>query len=267
MRWAGQVFSLELRKTLSYRLDFWVQFLTPIVGQMGVSYFLWQAVFEAREVQTLGGMSFKAFLLYYLCVALVDKIVLAGWRGGISNDIYEGSLSRYLVYPVSFFGYRLAIHFAGALFSVLQLLLVLLTWLLIFGAPPDLSLSAFSVAGGVGTAVLTSLLCFCMNCILDFVAFWADNVWSLQVMLRFAVQLLGGAMIPLSLFPERARQIVSWLPFPALISLPVRTLLGQVTWSEWTHAMLVALVWTGVFIFVMRVVWRRGLRQYSGVGL
>ena len=37
------------------------------------------------------------------------------------------------------------------------------------------------------------------------VAFWADNVWSLMVTQRFVSALLGGAMLPLAVFPESAQ--------------------------------------------------------------
>ena len=63
---------------------------------------------------------------------------------------------------------------------------------------------------------------------LEMVAFWHDSVWSLMAMLRMSLTLSGGGLIPLSLFPERARTVLALLPFSYLISFPIRCFLGQV---------------------------------------
>ena len=76
-----------------------------------------------------------------------------------------------------------------------------------------------------------------------------------------------GAMVPLALFPDSLAQVLRWLPFACLYDLPVRTLLGQVGLAEWSRALLLGGSWCGVFYLAGMLVWSRGERSYTGVGI
>jgi ABC-2 type transport system permease protein len=99
------------------------------------------------------------------------------------------------------------------------------------------------------------------------VAFWADNVWSLNVMFRFASQMLGGLLLPLSLFPAWSQPVLEVLPFTYLFYFPTTTLLGQVSTAEWATGLAISLGWCGALALVSRAVWRRGRLVYTGVGI
>jgi ABC-2 type transport system permease protein len=266
--WMTQVFSLELRKLLSYRFDFWMQFLLPTLGQLAIAYFLWRAIYAANPGQALGGYSFHAIMLYYLLASLVNRVIEGpGWKSGISVEIYEGTLTRYLIYPVSFFAYKVMSHLASGVFSWIQLLVTVAVFLALFGVPADSHLSLVSLLTGTGALLLGSLIAFLMLSIVDMVAFWADNVWSLQVMLRFALQLSGGYLIPLALFPDWAQNSLRFLPFPCVISFPIRALMGTLSPHEILFYSLSSVVWIGILSAVLSLIWKRGLYQYSGVGI
>ncbi|MCB1045867.1 MAG: ABC-2 family transporter protein, partial [Calditrichaeota bacterium] len=102
---------------------------------------------------------------------------------------------------------------------------------------------------------------------LQMVAFWADNVWSLNVLFRFASGLLGGTMLPLSLFPEWGQRILVWLPFRQLFSEPVLILLGQHSTGAWLRSLLVTLLWIGVAWVLQNALWHKGKHVYTGVGI
>ena len=114
---------------------------------------------------------------------------------------------------------------------------------------------------------LANLLYFLMSYPLQTTAFWADNVWSLLVALRFVTALLGGMMVPLSLFPQWAQDINRWLPFRCLFAVPVEALMGRIDAAAWGEAMVVGVVWVGVLSLLDAWVWRRGNLQYSGIGI
>ena len=99
------------------------------------------------------------------------------------------------------------------------------------------------------------------------VAFWADNVWSLNVMLRFTSELLGGMMLPLSLFPQWAQDVLVWTPFPYLFYVPVMTLLGRGRAGGVAAGRGRLGGLDRVERFVSLAVWRRGTLAYTGVGI
>ena len=267
----GHVFTIETRKLLSYRVDFWISALATFLVQLTIAYYLWLAVFSARGVEEIGGYSMQDMVVYYVLVALLGRLVRGEERAmGVSTDIYEGSLSRYLVYPSSYFGFKYAEHLGQLLPSILQLVIFGgLAWALMPPGTPaaDGGAGAARIAMTVGAIAAANLLHFLISFPLQSVAFWADNVWSLSVMLRLTSGLLGGALIPLDLFPAGATRVLEWLPFASLFWLPVATLNGRIDAWQWLLSMGVTLAWCGVFALVSRAVWRRGLRTYTGVGM
>jgi ABC-2 type transport system permease protein len=128
-------------------------------------------------------------------------------------------------------------------------------------------LGALSLLQGIAALWASATLCFFLSAAIEMIAFWADNVWSLWVLVRLGSSLLGGGMIPLAFFPPWAQKTLEWLPFGRLISFPIRCLLGQVGWMEWLSGLGLAFGWAGIFGAATAILWRRGLRSYAGVGI
>jgi len=265
---ALQVFSVEARKLMSYRTDFWINTVAVFAAKMVVAYYLWTAVFAESGRTTIGGFTQDGMILYYLLAILIGRVVSGGERQmSISQDIYQGSLTRYLIYPTGYGAIKYVEHLGTLVPSLLQLVLFSGVASLLFdfsqlGAVTFASLLRTAVAVAVGNVLL-----FLMLYVIQGVAFWADNVWSLQVMLRFITSMLGGLMLPLDLFPAWARQILEILPFQTLYYFPVMTLLGRIDTGEWLRTLAVALVWCAMIGGVAHIVWRRGYREYTGVGI
>jgi ABC-2 type transport system permease protein len=268
LRWLPAVLSLELRKALSYRADFWVSFLGSVLVEVSIAYYLWSAIFAFRGSGYLSGYTFGEMMLYYLFVPCLGRVMRGGSElGNLSQDIYDGSLSRYLVYPVSFLPYKYAACLAQALISCVQTLLTLLVFLLAFGVPEDCGISLLSVVSGLVAAVFCSYLYFAIASLLELSAFWAENVWSLLVILRLASSLLGGGMVPLELFPDWGRSIVALTPFPYMFSFCIRAAMADLKPGEWGSGMLMILLWSSVFTAACLAVWKKGTRQYAGAGM
>ncbi len=260
-----QFYQLEIKKILTYRVEFWVGFFGNVLTQFGVAYFLWKAVFFARGVTSLQGYSFGALMLYYLLVPLVERCVHGQEMGYISGEIYDGGLTRYLIYPIAYFRVKYLGQLAQTSVFLVQLLVSLAIFLALFHTSFMLSLTAF--AKTLPVILLAGLLHFTMTVNLEMLAFWADNVWSISVLNRMISHLLGGGLIPLAFFPRGAQAVLEYLPFTRLASFPIRCLLGQVGTGEWLRGLTLTAFWIGLFAATAAWTWRRGLRGYTGVGI
>jgi ABC-2 type transport system permease protein len=107
------------------------------------------------------------------------------------------------------------------------------------------------------------MLAFCI----EMISLWADNIWSLMVMTRFLFFFFGGAFIPVQFFPEWLQKNLTYTPFPYLLNLPARTVMGKTTPDEIMWGLTVLVVWGGIFALMGRLVWSRGQFRYSGVGI
>lgn len=258
----------EVRRTLTFRFDFWFQATLTFLAEWALAWFLWRGVFDASGAAQVGGFTFEQAVRYTLLVALVGKLIRGSFLdAGIASEIYDGSLSRYLVYPVSTYGFKYAQHVGTLLPALLQLLLFGLVWRLAEGPAALSGMTAGGALKAVVSVALGNVLLFALAWPIQGVAFWAENVWSLMVALRFVGGLLGGMLLPLSLFPPGLGALLTWLPFRYLFAFPVEVLTGTVDTRGWLLGLLVLAAWTVVFRWLGAWVWRRGERVYAGAGM
>ncbi|MDP2359554.1 MAG: ABC-2 family transporter protein [bacterium] len=264
----SHVASVEARKAMSYRADFWINVVVSFFAQLGVVWYLWEAIFRSTGQALIGGWDLPSMLQYYVLVILCGKLVRGQeMMAGLSQDIYDGGLSRYLLYPVDYWSVKYAQHVGALLPALVQLVLFMALMPLFSGSigafrpgPAELAMGAIALAAG-------NLLYFLLLLPIQAVAFWADNVWSLAVLVRFGSGLLGGALLPLSLFPDEARAVLDLLPFRFLFDFPVSALMGRLAFGEWAAGMGLIGLWCGLLWALSRLVWRRGELSYTGVGI
>ena len=89
-----QIYLTELKKLLTYRVSFWLNFLGTLAISLIVSYSVWKHIFEIRQVKTLQGMSFNTLLSYYLIAPIVAKAIRGSDVGFVSHEIYDGHLTK-----------------------------------------------------------------------------------------------------------------------------------------------------------------------------
>lgn len=263
-----RVVSLEARTRMSYRVDFWLNAVVAFAAQLGVLWFLWAAIFAGSGEAAIGGYTLQGMVVYYLAAILLGKMIRGReFETFIAQDIYEGGLNRYLVFPARYFPFKYAQHIGRMAPQAVQVLLFTILVLFVVDLPPEMRPTLPAVARTLVAVALANLLHFVLSFPVQCVAFWADNVWSLEVAKRLVVTLLGGAMVPLTVFPHRAQEVLYVLPFRLFADVPVRTLLGEIGTREWAFHMVSGLAWCVWFGLVARLVWGRGSLQYTGIGM
>ncbi len=267
MKWWKSVVAQELRKILAYRSDFWVTFLGQTFIQLAIARALWQSLFEAQGVSSMNGYTLEMMTLYYLIAPVGTRMLTGQNIGFIANEIYEGTFSRYLIYPLSVFQYKTLTYLTNSFFFGVQLILLYSLYQLFF-VEGSISLFQFSnLILGVGIFLFASFTyCMMVMCV-ELIALWADNIWSLVVMLRFATNFLGGGLLPLSFFPEWGLTALTYTPFPYLVSLPIKTIMGETTPAEILFGLGMLGIWGVFFMGVSQFIWRKGQKVYTGVGI
>lgn len=258
---------MELRKIITYRADFWVNFFGQTFFSIIISYFLWDAVFEANNVDQMNGFTLKKLVLYYLVAPVMFRIQQGETIGAISREIYEGSLNKFLIYPINFYSYKVTTFFSNSTFYFLQLCLLIAGFQIFFYDPLIFNFSVidfmlFTILLGV-----SSLCYFAMNSISELIAFWADNIWSLGVIIRFFTRFFGGVLIPLTFFPDWAMTTLKFTPFPYIVNFPIQVFFGNYDLKSFLTSLIILLLWTSLFFVISKVLWKRGLYTYSGIGI
>ncbi len=270
------ILRIALEERLIYRGDFalgtLMRFL-PIVTQI----FLWAAVFAAvpeSETETesertqLGGYRFADMVAYYL-LAMVARAFssMPGLASGIALQVRQGEIKRYLVQPIDLIGFLLLQRIAHKLayytiaIAPFAFVFYLCRGFFLDGWPSAQTLIAFSVS-----LVLGFLIGFFLEAAIGMIGFWFLEVSSLLFIYMLFSFFLSGHMFPLTLLPGSIQTVVEWLPLKYLAYFPAAVFLGKIPPDQLWTEILIEAAWLLFFIVLCRVMYRRGLRRYSGYG-
>lgn len=254
---------LDLKRRAIYAYDFWLKMIIPPLIQLCVGYYLWTAIYS-QGYSELGGYTLSGMLLYTFIAASVYQMVQPE-VGVVLRDIYSGTLTKFLFYPGSFFAFKFMAHLAQMTLAASQMIIgcALLFWGL--GATPEASF--LSIIAGIFAVLLSGYLFFISAACLELCGFWVETVWGLVIMHQFVTHLLGGKLIPLSLFPLWAQETIQWLPFPYMVAFPTELLLGKVTLAHAILGFLIGGIWALILTFCAHAIWNRGSYQYTGTGM
>jgi ABC-2 type transport system permease protein len=266
MNWWRSVVAAEIRKILAYRSDFWVTFIGQTLVQVLVARALWENIFTASGKEIMEGFTLPMMTLYYLLVPIGNKILSGQNVGFLASEIYDGTFNRYLLYPISFFQYKTLTYLTYSVFYSIQLILIFLLYQTFIGTGLTTE-SLVHLGFGFIFFVIAAFAYGMIAMFIELISLWADNIWSLMVMCRFTVMFCGGGIVPLAFFPEKFQTILSYTPFPYLVSLPIRTTMGVATELEMRNGFLFLILWSIFFRMMAKALWNRGQYRYTGVGI
>ena len=264
--WHKAALIIELQRRTIYGYDFWIKMFVPPLIQVVVSYYLWDAVYTTNNATIIGGYTFSQMMLYYVVAATMYQMAQPE-IGLVLKDIYDGTLTKFLFYPLSFFQFKFITHAAQMIIVALQLVLGLSIYAAIFGVSSLGAVSLLSVIAGLLVSIGSGFLFFIFAACIEVVGFWVEAVWGLALMLQFVTNLLGGKLLPLSIFPEWLQTAIAWTPFPYMVSFPTRVFLNEVTGQEFLIGVLATGIWSAVLYGCATLLWNRGSYNYSGTGM
>ena len=261
-----------LEERLVYRGDFalgtLMRFL-PIVTQI----FLWHAVFQASGRTELAGYAEPHVVAYYLLTMLSRAFSsMPGLASGITRQIREGEVKKFLIQPVDMLSFLLLGRVAHkvAYYSVAFLPFALVFFLCrgYFTELPHTAAthSLTTFAAFLATLVMGFVLGYFLEAALGLVGFWWLEVRSLLFVYMLLNFFLSGHMFPLDMLPEPWRSIVALLPLQYLAYFPAAEFLGKGSGWELAQGLWTELAWVLFFVLAARVMLFRGFKRYSGFG-
>jgi ABC-2 type transport system permease protein len=260
------VLKLTWIERLVYRVNFFLEILSGILSSL-IVIFLWLAIYRSGGREIIGGYSIEEMVTYLLGAGLINSFILTTAENPeTSQSIQDGTLSNLLIQPISPYSiwyirdlgtkaFFLSLGFAGYLvvFLFFREYLVLPSNLEHFGF--------FTVS-----LVLAGLLQFLLFEALSLLSFWVENTYGIRFTMRIIMEVVGGAIIPLSIFPQVLQKVFFCLPYPFLIYLPMKIYLGKILTGEMSVEFMKELCWIIGLALLNLVIWKRGIRQYVSMG-
>lgn len=209
------------------------------------------------------GLSPIDFVRYFLAVFIVRQFSVVWVIWEFEREIVEGKLSFRLLQPLDPGWHHLISHFAERFarlpFAIFLIIFFFFLYPDAFWLPslPNLLLCLLTVC-------LAFLLRFVSQYTFAMMAFWIERANAIESFWFLFYLFLSGLIAPLEVFPPLLREIVLWTPFPYMINFPASILVGLPV--NVPQGILAMLGWIALFWVLNRWLWRKGLRQYSGMG-
>ncbi|QQR93079.1 MAG: ABC-2 family transporter protein [Candidatus Iainarchaeum archaeon] len=256
-----QAFRLTLLEGTAFRLSFLLSFLhVPLL--LFIYWTIWSPGFAARgEIQ---GYAFPIFITGLMTSVVLRNLTFTTGQGEkVEEHIQHGSLLVYLTRPISFFFHQMAEALARiVLKAAVGVPALLLLHIALLGKLPTLENSILAailvVVGGVVFYELTFIM--------SIASFWIGESWGLRNLIGNLGWLFGGAIVPVTFFPESLRLFSAWLPFEYGLYTPSELLLGRAGFQEFVFALGVLGVWAIILFVCQKPIWEAGLRKHDGKG-
>jgi len=266
------IFRVSLIERMTYRGDFLLGSILRFFPMI-TTILLWTAVYAGAPAESgadekrIEGYSLNEMIAYLLLVHISRMFSsMPGLAAGISRDIREGTLKKYLLQPLDMIAYLVSYRAAHKVAYITTSFLPYAFLFIVCAGYFDHFPDAATLAGYLVSLLLGFVVGFFFEACIGMVGFWFLEITSLVWVVNTVNYFVSGQMIPLDLLPGVWRTVLKSLPFQYLAYFPAAVFLKKVEGTELVQGLLVQAAWAVVLIFLTRWLYARGLRRYSAYG-
>ena len=245
------VTSIYFRRYLLQWIAFRSFLITLVIDKAGIPLLglaLWSAAMPGQS----------EISRYYIALLVVQLATISFEHHTLSNDIYSGTWSGALLVPshplLPVLGQNIALKLLHLVLGVpILIVLIVLSGARFDFEPVALALPALLIAALIRTLFTTTLA---------LTAFWNERAHSTVALGETMVWILGGSAIPISMFPDRFRDVIELLPFRGMLGFPAEVASG----SGDLTGFVIQLGWLAIIAVGCRLMWARGVKRFTAVG-
>ncbi|WP_211283530.1 ABC-2 family transporter protein [Xenorhabdus budapestensis] len=236
----------------------------------GVAFFIqflvWTSIYTQDE--EINGFSFSALMVYcaltiflsrlHNCYDLIEEM---------EHEIIDGRLEVLIARPTHLLIQKFFTYLGGGVLYVFPVLLVCT----LFWIRQDFFFASTFSSALLYLIILCSflligvILSFSIGMILATSVFWLMKADFVLTFLTAVVAFLGGAIIPPMFWPEFIRPLMEYNPFQYFISAPAQFIIhGDI--HKGLQDLGISLLYVFALLLLLRCLWNRALKNYSGGG-
>ncbi len=253
------------RAALEYRANFFMS-LAGAVAPVVIQTALWIVLYGDDPAASFFGFTFPQMVAYTVIAQLVSRLVRTGFEYDVNWEIKTGSLDRYLVKPIGYFGYRLFSFVGDKLVQTVFMGFFLVVAVVVLTLALGFSASLASVSLFLLALVMAFVLNFLIFWCVALVGFWLTEIGYLFEAVRIVIIAVSGGVLPLAVFGPRASRVLSLLPFRFTIQFPTEVLSSRVRTGDLLPSFALAVLWALALALLGQFVWARGIRRFAAVG-
>lgn len=258
--WA--VFCIYFQDGIAYRASGLIWITTDLVTAVTMPL-VWASAAKGGYIQNF---SASDFVLYYLCMLLLTSFITSHIMWELADEIREGRFSSVLVRPISFFQYT---FFRNLAWRVIRPMLFAPIFFVLLWAYRDYLAGARVHLGWEfwASLILGHVVSFVTVIMMSMIALFVQEATSIFELYYVPMLFLSGQLFPVSLLPAWAKVFTKAFPFYYTTGAPTEILVGRLHGAAAHEALIWQCGWIAVGYFLAKVLWKKGLRYYTGVGM
>ena len=257
------MFGIYFQDGLAYRASGLIWIITDLVTAVTMPL-VWAKA--TSNTGMIGGFSRSDFVLYYLCQLLLGSFITSHIMWEVAMEIKEGQFSTQLVRPMSFYQFT---FFRNLSWRIIRTGLFFPFFLILLWAYRGYLGEAHVTVGWTfwASVIMGHLVSFTFVTMMAMLALFTQEVMSIFELYYVPMLFLSGQLFPIAVLPDWATALAKWFPFYYTTGAPTEILIGWVSGDAALHVLGMQAGWI-VFCFLMaKVLWAKGLKHYTGVGM
>jgi ABC-2 type transport system permease protein len=234
------VFGIYFQDGLAYRASGIIWILTDLVTAITMPL-VWASASGGGSIAGFGSSDFVA---YYLALFAINSFVTSHIMWELAMEIREGRFTVFLLRPISFYWFTFLRNL-----SFLADVTIQPTWE--FWA---------ALAGGHLVSITFVLM-------MSMIALFTQEAQSIFELYYVPMSFLSGYLFPIALLPEWARSLAHFFPFYYTTGAPTEILLGRMDRAGAHNVLLIQAAWIVGCYLAAQVLWKKGLRHYTAIGM
>jgi len=224
---------------------------------------IWKVIFTNQEAAF--GYQQNQLIAYIFLATVLHNIILTTSLNNLAGDIYSGGISTKLVKPINIW---LSLGFQDIADKILNLSFVILesTILYFIFKPVFIFPSLTHGLIFVTWVILATLISFIINLLFGSIGFWSPDSWGPKFLFYMFLDFTAGKLYPLDILPNFIQQIVYLTPFPYLSYVQTQLFLGRLQSDQIIPITLVMITWILGLTFIFKIIWNKGLKNYTAMG-
>ncbi len=260
------IFRASLVERMAYRGDFLLGTVLRFLPVL-TTILLWEAVYAGSGNKDMAGFSRREMIAYLLLIHISRMFSsMPGLAGGITRDVREGTLKKYLIQPLDMIGYLISYRAAHKTAYITTSFLPYVGLFAVCSSYFDHFPDPLTFACYLLSLVLGFLVGFFFEVCIGMISFWVLEVTSLLWIISTVNYFVSGQMFPLDMLPEFWRELLKALPFQYMAYFPAVVFLGKVQGVKLAQGLLTEAAWALGLMLLARLLYYRGLRRYSAFG-
>lgn len=249
-----QYFFLFYKQLREFKVDLFFAFL-KIPTSLALIWFIWSYIFsQGVSGGSVQGLTFKNIISYFMTVQWIGFLVSYKLSAEIASDIHQGQLTLFLSKPLRYFPAKFS-YAMGRSFFLFSISFIPFLFVQVYFFDVQVHALFF--------VFLIKAIClfYLFEYLIGMLSFWLKKIFGLESLIDFLFNVLGGKLIPLSLFPMWLVKTSYFIPTRFIYFEPAYSLLNQ---SENSLDILgYQLIYIIMLLLVILVVNQRGYKIYE----